>query len=113
MEQILIPTSAWSEKEVVLNGVPLILEFTYNNRAGWHLSISDISGDPLLTGVKLTENRAIDLRYRALLSDRIKLEGGLYFVRVGNEEKPTRDNIQDEFALVFITDEEILNGTIV
>lgn len=107
MKKIPIPKSPWSEKEVSIDGVNLIFEFSYNQRnEGWHINIKDIVGRSLVNGIKLSENWGVGLRYSARVKEAIGLEGDFLFLRTRRSLKPTRDNIFTDFMLVYATDED-------
>ena len=60
MPQVLIPTRsdvANYYQRTVLDGVVYNLRFYYNDRDNsWYLSISDVNGTPIRTGIKLIPN---------------------------------------------------------
>lgn len=101
---IRIPDASWSTQEVILGDVTLTLELTWNTRnEAWHISILDIDEEPILEGIKITDQVSVTKRYT---SDRLP-EGNIWCGKANPKATGiTRDNLGTDYLLIYLTSQE-------
>ena len=108
--QIRTPQNAWSSQQVIIDSIVLNLELRWMTREGvWCLDIYNNNNESLLTGIKLTENKSVDLGY---YRTGLPTNGNFWVLRFDTSANNiTRDNLGTSFQLVYLTeDEEIAAG---
>ena len=102
--KIRTPIDSWSNQQVTLDNTNLILELLWNTRnESWVISLFDLDENPILTGIKLTENVSVTARY----TDSRLPSGNIWCARLNPKApKITRDNLGTDFILVYLTEEE-------
>lgn len=103
--QIRTPQNAWSRQQVIIDGIVLNLELRWMSRESvWVIDIFDTNNNTILTGVKLTENQSIDLRY---YRPELPINGNFWVLRFeASADLITRTNLGTAFQLVYLTEEE-------
>ena len=103
--KIKTPQNAWSSQQVIIDGVVLILKLRWMHREEvWCLDMLNSSNESILTGVKLTENASIDLRY---FNFELPTTGSFWVLRFDASAKSiTRTNLGTSFQLVYLTEDE-------
>lgn len=108
--QIRTPENSWSSQQVTLDNKNYILDLFWNTRNdSWVISIYDIDEEPILEGIRLTENVSVTSKY---IDSRLP-EGNIYCARLNPKAKfITRDNLGKDFILVYLSSEEEGNVSI-
>ena len=103
--QIRTPQNAWSSQQVIIGGVVLNLDLRWMTREEvWCIDIYNTNNETILTGMKLTENVSIDLKY---YRPELPIGGNLWVLRFeAAADKITRTNLGTSFQLVYLTEDE-------
>ena len=108
--QIRTPQNAWSNQQVIIDGVVLNIELRWMKREEvWCIDIYNTNNETILTGAKLTENTSIDLKY---YRPELPINGNFWVLRFDASAKSiTRTNLGTSFQLTYLSeDEEIAAG---
>jgi hypothetical protein len=106
--EIRTPQISWTSQQITIGGITLNFELRWMTREGvWVADIFDVNSNSILTGVKLTENTSINMRY--YVPD--LPEGDFWVLRVESQaDTITRNNLGSSFKLVFLTYEESVSA---
>ena len=108
--QIRTPVNSWSTQQVTLDNKNYTIELFWNSRNdSWVMSLYDIDENPIIEGVRLSENVSVTAKY----TDTRLPEGNIYCARLNPKAKfITRDNLGKDFLLVYLSSEEEGNVSI-
>lgn len=107
MKEIKIRDKSNFSQRISLENITYLLRITFNTRLrGWYLDLSDVNGEPIYQGIKITPQT--NLTYRFIKDD--APSGDFVCIRVTNTEQPLdRDNFgfDKDYSLVYFTQDEL------
>lgn len=100
------PRSSVSLQEVTLENKNIAIDLSWNNRnSSWYIGLYDIFENPILTGIRLVPDTAINLRYT---DDRLP-DGIISLVQLSDRVTLGRFNLGTDFKLCYFTQDELDN----
>ena len=102
--------SSASISQVSLGGKVFNIHFVWMYRTGkWNISIYDVNDVAILEGVALQVNQRITGRYPSAVSS---MQGELWMIKKPEtlQTSITRDNVNFDFSLIYISTEELEEG---